>query len=58
MVGSRVTVWKLYDFSITQILREIDFVVSRTSKTAVFAILRDLKFVYLVNFNFQKVQKS
>ena len=33
------TVWKLQDFSITQILREINFWDSWSVKTAVFAIL-------------------
>ena len=39
------TVWKVYDFSITQILREINFLESRSSKPAVFAILGALNFV-------------
>ena len=36
-------VLKFQDFSITQILREINFVDSRCSKTAVLAILQALK---------------
>ena len=33
--------WKFQDFSVIQILREIDFKESRSSKTAVFAISVD-----------------
>ena len=40
-----------------KILREINFRESTGSKTAVFAIIRALNFVYLVNFNLQKVSK-
>ena len=50
---SKNTVWKVSDFSVTQILREINFEASKTSKT----ILGALYFVYLLNFSFQKVQK-
>ena len=49
--------WKFHDFSVTQILCEIDFGESRSSKTAIFAILGPLKFVDLVNFILEKVQK-
>ena len=38
------TVWKFHDFPITQILREINFGQSRSSKTAVFAFFEGLKF--------------
>ena len=48
--------WKLQDFSVSQILREINFAESRTSKTALFAISGALNFVELVNFNVEKVQ--
>ena len=44
-------------FYITEILREINFVDSRNTKTAVFANLGAVNFVHLVNFNLQKVQK-
>ena len=44
-------------FCATQILREIKFRESRSSKTAVFAIFEALNFVNLVKFNLQKVQK-
>ena len=48
------TVWKFYDFSVTQILREINFGDSRSSKTAVLAILGALS--NFVNFTLQKMQ--
>ena len=50
------SVWKLQDFSVTQILREINFEASRSSKTAIFAILGS-EFDNLTNFNLQQVQK-
>ena len=40
-----------------KILREINLGESRSSKTAVFAILEALKFVNLANFSLQKVHK-
>ena len=46
--------WKLQDLSATQILREINFGESRSSK---FAIFGALDCVNLVDFNLQKVQK-
>ena len=51
------TGWKIQDFCITRILSEINFVDSRSAKTAVFAILGALKMIKLVNFSLQKVQK-
>ena len=42
---------------ITQILSETNFEESKSSKTAIFAILRAPKFVHLVNFILQKVKK-
>ena len=51
------TVWKLQDLTITQILCEINYGESRSSKTTTFALLGALNFVGLVNFTFQKVQK-
>ena len=47
----------LSGFSVTQILREINFGESRSSKTAVFAIFGALNLVNLVNFSLQKVQQ-
>ena len=37
------TMWKFHDFSITKILREINFEESRTSKNDIFAILWAMK---------------
>ena len=42
-----ITVWKFQDFCITQILREINFVDSKITKTAIFAILGAVDFVHL-----------
>ena len=56
-IFGKYTVWIFQDFCITQILREINFVDSRSAKTAVFAISGDVIFVHLVNFSLQKVQK-
>ena len=53
----RVTAWKFHDFSVIQILREINFGESWGSKSAVFAILGALKSVNLLNFSLLKVQK-
>ena len=53
-----ITVCKLQDFSIAQILREINFWDSRSAKTALFDILGAVNFVNLVNFSLQKVQKN
>ena len=47
--------WKFQDFSVTQILREINFGQSRSSKTAIFAFFEGPNFVKLVNFSLQKV---
>ena len=49
--------WKFQDFSVIQILREINFRESRSCKTAFFANLGALNFVNLVNIGIQKVQK-
>ena len=51
------TVWKFQDFSITQILREINFEESGSAKNAVFAILGAVNFVHLVIISLLKVQK-
>ena len=48
---------KFQDFSVIQILREINLRESRSSKTSVFAILGALNFVDFVIFSLQKVQK-
>ena len=52
-----ITVWTFQDFSVIQILCEINFKECRSSITAVFAIFGALNFVDLVNFRLQKVQK-
>ena len=46
------------DFAITQILRETNFEEStRSSKTAIFAILRTLNFVHFCKFQPSNVKK-
>ena len=55
--GYYTALWKIRDFSVTQILREIISREFRSSKIAVFAILRALKFANLSNFSLQKVQE-
>ena len=55
--GDIHTMWKFQYFSITQILRQINFWDTRSSKTASFAILGAVNFVHLVNISLQKVQK-
>ena len=55
--GSLYTMWKFQDFSVMQILRQINFGESRSSESAFFAIFRALTFLILVNFSLQKVQK-
>ena len=52
------TVRKFKDFSVTQILREINFVETITSKNVVSAIFETLDFTHLVNFSLLKVQNS
>ena len=49
-----ITNWKFQDFSITQILREINFEDSRIAKAVIFAILRAVNHVQMVNFSLQK----
>ena len=49
--------WKFQDFCITEILREINFVHSKSAKTAGFAILGAVNFVHLVNSSLRKAQK-
>ena len=50
--------WKFQDIcATTQILREINFDDSRSSKTAVFAIFEAQNFVDLVNSILEKEQK-
>ena len=51
--------WKFQDFSIIQILREINFtkIYVEVLKLAIFAILGELNFIDLVTFSLQKVQQ-
>ena len=51
------TVWKIQDFSVFQILCEIIYGESKSSKNAVFAIPGALNIVNLANFCLLKVQK-
>ena len=46
------TVWKFHDFSITQILREINFVDSRSEKSAILINLEALDFDFFKFFHF------
>ena len=51
--------WKVNDFSLTQILREINFSESRSSKTAFFAILEALNLSNLCSrFQSSKIAKN
>ena len=50
-------VWRIQDFSVNQILREINFRESSSFKTTFFVVLGALNFVNLVNFSLTKVQK-
>ena len=56
-LNSKSTVWKFQDFSVTQVLREINFGEPRSIKTAIFAVLGALNFVDLVDFSLPKEQK-
>ena len=49
----RFTVWTFQDFSVAQILREDKVGESRSTKTAIFAILEALNCVTLVSFSLQ-----
>ena len=57
MIITQCGLWKFQNFSITQILREIIFKECRSSEISIFAILRALNFIDLVNSNLPKVQK-
>ena len=52
---SRIIVWKFQNFSVAQILREINFEQFGSCKTAVFAVLGGLNLVHLVHLGLQKV---
>ena len=53
-----LAVWIFHGFSVTQILFEINFGESTSSKNAIVAIYGALNFDNLVNLSLQKVQKS
>ena len=49
--------WKFDEFSVTQILREINFEESISSKIALFANLEALKMINLVHFSLTESSK-
>ena len=49
--------WKVHDFSVTQILREVNFGKFKSCKSAVCTTLGALKMVNLVDFRLQRVPK-
>ena len=51
------TVWKFQDFSVIQILREINFGESRVLKLLFLPFYGTLKFFNLLNFSLQKMKK-
>ena len=54
--SSNVTVWKFHNFSITQILREINFWKSRSAKCAILTHLEALNFDFYEFLNFLKAE--
>ena len=50
------TVWKFHDFSITQILREINVVDSRSAKSAILTHLEPLNCDFQEFFHFLKAE--
>ena len=52
------TVWKIQDFTVTQILREINFDQSLSSKTALFAILTGSEICHFAQFQPSKTAKN
>ena len=50
------TVWKVHDFSITQILREINFGDSTSAKSAILTHLDVLNFAFYETVHFLKVE--
>ena len=51
-----LTVWKLHDFSITQILRDIKFEDSRMAKSVILILLDALNFDYKEILHFWKAK--
>ena len=59
VLGTQHTVWKFQDFSVTQILREINFGESRSLKSAFLPFIGALNFVDLVIFSLNaKIHKN
>ena len=54
--GYMCTVWKFHDFSITQILREINFGDSRSAKSAILTHLEALNFDFYEFLHFLKAE--
>jgi len=59
-IGLWYTVWKIQNFRVTKILREIDFGEYQSSKNAIFTILRALKlwFCVVLAFKIAKIHKK
>ena len=55
-IGTPLTVWKFLDFSITQILREINFEDSRSAKFAILIHLEALNLDFYECMNFLKAE--
>ena len=51
-------VWKLHNFHVTQILREINFRNSRSAKSAIFAIIEALNFDFLEFWPFWRLKTT
>ena len=56
MVMLRSTVWKFQDFSVTQILREINFWDSKNAKLAILTHLEALNFDFQEFLHFLKIE--
>ena len=54
--SDQITVWKIHDISITQILREIKFGDSRSSKSAIYTHLEALNFDLYEFLHFLKAE--
>ena len=56
LTGDGLTVWKFQDFSVTQILREINFGEFKSAQSAVFAILEALNFYFYGFLHFLNIK--
>ena len=54
--ANQSTMWKFHDFSITQILREINFGDSRSAKSAILTHLEALNFDFYEFLHFLKAE--